>query len=53
MRHHVHSFLLPSLGGLLCKKAILLSRNNPEVHLRGIINCIKGIVFMGTPHKGA
>ncbi|KAF4954611.1 hypothetical protein FSARC_12051 [Fusarium sarcochroum] len=40
-----------SLGGLVCKEAILLSRSNPEPHLRDIFNCIKGIIFMGTPHK--
>ncbi|KAJ4269683.1 hypothetical protein NW762_001351 [Fusarium torreyae] len=42
-----------SLGGLVCKEAILLSRNNPEPHLRDIFKCIKGIVFMGTPHRGS
>ncbi|KAH6650003.1 hypothetical protein F5144DRAFT_30163 [Chaetomium tenue] len=46
-------FVAHSLGGLVCKKAILLSRNNPEVHLRGIFDCTKGIIFMGTPHKGS
>lgn len=46
-------FIAHSLGGLVCKKAILLSRNNPEPHLQGVFNCTKGIVFMGTPHKGA
>jgi len=42
-----------SLGGLVCKEAILLSQNNPEPHLRGIFNRVIGVVFMGTPHKGA
>jgi len=46
-------FVAHSLGGLVCKKAILLSRNNPEAHLRGLFDCAKGIVFMGTPHKGS
>ncbi|KAK3935221.1 hypothetical protein QBC46DRAFT_462210 [Diplogelasinospora grovesii] len=46
-------FVAHSLGGLICKKAILRSRNNPQAHLRGIFNCTKGIAFMGTPHKGA
>ena len=46
-------FVTHSLGGLICKEAILLSRNNPESHLRDIFNCIKGIIFMGTPHKGS
>ncbi|RYO87921.1 hypothetical protein DL764_008800 [Monosporascus ibericus] len=46
-------FVAHSLGGLICKEAILLSRNNPESHLQGIFDCTKGIVFMGTPHKGS
>ncbi|KAK3374310.1 Alpha/Beta hydrolase protein [Lasiosphaeria ovina] len=46
-------FVAHSLGGLVCKEAILLSRNNPEPHLRGIFDCIRGVIFMGTPHKGS
>ncbi|KAK3898977.1 hypothetical protein C8A05DRAFT_18518 [Staphylotrichum tortipilum] len=46
-------FVAHSLGGLVCKKAILLSRNNPEAHLRSIFDCTEGIIFMGTPHKGS
>ncbi|KAK5658395.1 hypothetical protein OQA88_2372 [Cercophora sp. LCS_1] len=46
-------FVAHSLGGLVCKQAILLSRNNPEIHLQGIFNCTIGIVFMGTPHRGS
>jgi hypothetical protein len=30
-------FVAHSLGSLVCKKAILLSRNNPEAHLCGIL----------------
>lgn len=46
-------FVAHSLGGLVCKKAILHSRNNPDEHLRGIFESTKGIIFMGTPHKGS
>ncbi|KAJ4176009.1 hypothetical protein NW767_015586 [Fusarium falciforme] len=46
-------FVAHSLGGLVCKEAILLSRNNPEPHLQGIFDCTKGIVFLGTPHRGS
>lgn len=42
-----------SLGGLVCKQAVLLSRNSPDIHLRGIFDCLKGIAFMGTPHRGS
>ena len=46
-------FVAHSLGGLVCKDAILLSRNNPEHHLRGIFECVEGVIFMGTPHRGS
>ncbi|KAK4113214.1 hypothetical protein N656DRAFT_789252 [Canariomyces notabilis] len=46
-------FVVHSLGGLVCKQAVLLSRNNPETHLRGIFDCTIGIAFIGTPHRGA
>lgn len=46
-------FIAHSLGGLVCKEAILLSRNNPEIHLKRIFDCTKGIIFMGTPHTGS
>ncbi|OAG43666.1 hypothetical protein AYO21_02252 [Fonsecaea monophora] len=46
-------FVAHSLGGLVCKKAILLSRNNPEDHLKEMFKCTKGIIFMGTPHMGS
>ncbi|KAF4222482.1 hypothetical protein CNMCM6457_001372 [Aspergillus fumigatiaffinis] len=46
-------FVTHSLGGLVCKKAILRSRNNPDAHLRNIFHCTKGVIFIGTPHKGS
>ncbi|KAL2683054.1 hypothetical protein Neosp_007517 [[Neocosmospora] mangrovei] len=46
-------FVVHSLGGLVLKAAILHSRNNPDQHLRGIFEHTKGIVFMGTPHRGS
>ncbi|KAF5541965.1 hypothetical protein FPHYL_11698 [Fusarium phyllophilum] len=46
-------FVAHSLGGLVCKEAILLSRNNPELHLRGLFEYTKGILFLGTPHRGS
>lgn len=42
-----------SLGGLVCKQAVLLSRNHPDAHFHDIFDSLKGIVFMGTPHKGS
>ncbi|KAI0113911.1 hypothetical protein GGR51DRAFT_556409 [Nemania sp. FL0031] len=46
-------FVAHSLGGLVCKEAILISRNHPEPHLRAIFNFTTGIAFMGTPHRGS
>lgn len=42
-----------SMGGLVCKEALLQSRDNPEAHLRDVFTSVKGIIFMGTPHKGS
>ncbi|KAJ5935568.1 alpha/beta-hydrolase [Penicillium verhagenii] len=46
-------FVAHSLGGLVCKKAILLSQNAAERESRALFDCLEGIAFMGTPHKGA
>ncbi|KAK4246931.1 hypothetical protein C7999DRAFT_41644 [Corynascus novoguineensis] len=46
-------FVAHSLGGFVCKNAVLISRNNPEAHLRRTFDHTKGIIFMGTPHKGS
>jgi protein SERAC1 len=46
-------FVAHSLGGLVCKEAILQSRNNPESHLKRIFECTKGVIFMGTPHTAS
>ncbi|KAI4860266.1 hypothetical protein F4820DRAFT_118408 [Hypoxylon rubiginosum] len=45
-------FVAPCLGGPVCEQAVLWSRNNPEEHLRDVFDSFKGIVFMGTPHRG-
>ncbi|KAK4941922.1 hypothetical protein LTR10_018252 [Elasticomyces elasticus] len=46
-------FVAHSLGGLVCKDAILHSRNNPEPHLRAIYESTVAIAFLGTPHGGS
>ncbi|KAB8077500.1 hypothetical protein BDV29DRAFT_56132 [Aspergillus leporis] len=46
-------FIAHSLGGLVCKMAILRSRNDPEAHLQNVFNCTKAVIFIGTPHKGS
>lgn len=49
---HAIIFVAHSLGGLVCKETILQSRDHPDPHLRDVFDHTKGIVFMGTPHKG-
>ena len=46
-------FVAHSLGGLVCKYALLISRNKAETHLKSISTSTKGIVFLGTPHSGS
>ncbi|KAK5011659.1 hypothetical protein LTR28_009893 [Elasticomyces elasticus] len=46
-------FVAHSLGGLVCKQAILISKDNPEPHLKGLFQYTKAIAFMGTPHTGS
>ena len=42
-----------SLGGVVCKEAILLSQNSAEPHLQGLFTSVRGVMFMGTPHRGS
>ncbi|KAA6414319.1 MAG: hypothetical protein FRX48_02682 [Lasallia pustulata] len=46
-------FVAHSLGGLFCEDTLLLSKNSHESHLQRIVECTRGIAFMGTPHCGA
>jgi pimeloyl-ACP methyl ester carboxylesterase len=46
-------FIAHSLGGLVCKYALLISRNKAEPHLKGISKCTRGVLLMGTPHTGS
>lgn len=46
-------FVAHSLGGLLCKDAILLSASSPESHLAAISAHTQAILFMASPHQGS
>ena len=46
-------FVAHNLGGLVCKNAILISKDNPEPHLKRLFQYIKAVAFMGTPHTGS
>lgn len=42
-----------SLGGLILKKALCISKDNPEKHLQQADLCTIAIAFLGTPHRGS
>lgn len=44
-------FICHSLGGLVVKKALITAHEQPQYVL--ILEKIRGIVFMGTPHRGS
>ncbi|KAF8247235.1 hypothetical protein K440DRAFT_551663 [Wilcoxina mikolae CBS 423.85] len=44
-------FICHSLGGIVCKKAIHIAKDNPDYN--PLYRLIRGVVFMGTPHRGA
>lgn len=46
-------FVTHSLGGLVCKKGLLISRNSGHKHHREIFENTRGIIFLGTPHRGS
>ncbi|KAF5666926.1 hypothetical protein FCIRC_10005 [Fusarium circinatum] len=46
-------FFVHSFGGIVCKTALIISRQSPESHLGKIANCTRGIAFLGTPHRGS
>ncbi|KAL4740615.1 Alpha/Beta hydrolase protein [Aspergillus similis] len=46
-------FVCHSLGGIVCQDAIATSQQYPEPHIHGLAECIKGIIFLGTPHGGS
>ncbi|KAK4207664.1 hypothetical protein QBC37DRAFT_298226 [Rhypophila decipiens] len=51
--HRPIIFVAHSLGGLVCKDALLTSRSSADERLRRIYECTRGILFLGTPHTGA
>ncbi|MCJ1344209.1 hypothetical protein MMC31_002412 [Peltigera leucophlebia] len=46
-------FVAHSLGGLLTKKALCLSDNSFESHLKQADACTIAVAFLGTPHRGS
>ncbi|KAF4340141.1 ankyrin repeat domain protein [Fusarium beomiforme] len=46
-------FVVHSFGGIVCKAALIMSRQSPEYHLKNVFDCTNGIAFLGTPHRGS
>ncbi|KAI0506067.1 hypothetical protein F5B22DRAFT_651114 [Xylaria bambusicola] len=46
-------FVAHSLGGLVVKRALALSEASADIHLRRMERDTIGVVFLGTPHRGA
>ena len=51
VEHRPLIFIAHSLGGLLCKKAIIMAGSSRETADRKLFHSIFGIVFMGTPQQ--
>ncbi|KAL1900547.1 hypothetical protein Sste5346_002270 [Sporothrix stenoceras] len=52
--HRPIVFVVHSLGGIVCKKAIALSQQrSADEKLGALVNSLIGIIFMGTPHNGS
>ncbi|OIW33576.1 hypothetical protein CONLIGDRAFT_184066 [Coniochaeta ligniaria NRRL 30616] len=46
-------FVVHSLGGLVVQRALSISRERAEPHLKSLEAATRGILFMGTPHNGS
>ena len=46
-------FVAHSLGGIVCKDALLQSSNSIDLTKKAVFNDTVGLIFMGTPHTGA
>ena len=46
-------FVAHSLGGLLVKEALRRSESSEEPEFKDIVKSTKGVIFLGTPHRGS
>ncbi|KAH6623102.1 hypothetical protein F5144DRAFT_353119 [Chaetomium tenue] len=46
-------FVAHSLGGLLVKEVLRRSESSDEAELKDIVKSTKGVIFLGTPHRGS
>ncbi|KAH8882541.1 hypothetical protein GQ53DRAFT_733723 [Thozetella sp. PMI_491] len=45
-------FVAHSLGGLVVEDALLAAKDNSEKYIRKLVQYVRGIIFLGTPHLG-
>lgn len=38
---------------LICYQALATAQQRPEAHIKRVLDCCRGIVFLGTPHHGS
>lgn len=46
-------FVCHSLGGLVCQDALVMAHERAQQHLEDIANFTRGVIFLGTPHRGS
>ncbi|KFG80287.1 hypothetical protein MANI_027426 [Metarhizium anisopliae] len=46
-------FVCHSLGGLVCQDALSYANQSDEPHLKQVLHCTCGMIFLGTPHHGS
>ncbi|RGP76056.1 hypothetical protein FLONG3_5447 [Fusarium longipes] len=46
-------FVCHSLGGLVCQDALVASQERHQQHLQDIVKFTRGVIFLGTPHRGS
>jgi hypothetical protein len=45
-------FICHSLGGIVCKQALVIAHED-NVTYGGVLQSVKGVIFLGTPHRGS
>ncbi|CAO2653341.1 Nn.00g027520.m01.CDS01 [Neocucurbitaria sp. VM-36] len=46
-------FVAHSLGGFVAEQSLLIARGSTEPHVSALLESVRGIIFLGTPHAGA
>ncbi|KAF7171952.1 hypothetical protein CNMCM5623_004227 [Aspergillus felis] len=46
-------FVAHSLGGIVVKEMLRRSQSSDEAEIQNIVQCTRGVIFFGTPHRGS